>query len=213
MGYPRFKNDQYESYFFHWFERRTMCDRPCRVCKIHISVIKFATQLMISSIYQQEDRVLNGTDLVALHIGGISTEKAAYIVDKYAYVVDATEEEEREIGRLRFIETMREFPLIDINAILRTVPRAGTYTLFMGPGGNELLCTLQTLYRQVMKIETICDDNIFFVLCYLLLCWHLNRLVLFTPDVTLLKYSVVPSNLVSIIVDHNRKLFNGIVLS
>lgn len=117
-----------------------------------------------------------GSDVVSINIGQMTKKKARQILLETPRVVST-----QHVLEVRLQESLaRDFPCEKVEGLSKY---AGAYTPIMGKGGNSLYHTLSVLYKSAVSIDTG-EDRVseISVVDFCLLCFHLNKQYLLTPN-------------------------------
>ena len=168
--YPSFIEPECSMWFFHWlkhFPKGCMIEN-CTLCLNVKENIKFATGLMLESIYQNHDRLTSGSNIVSINAGHMTRQRARDILATF----DKTSHCQESLN-FRLVAAMKDdFPGMQIPQLHKN---SGIYTPFMGRGSNSLYYTLSCLYKAALGEHTseIVLSRIS-VIEFCLLCFHLN---------------------------------------
>jgi len=179
VGYPRFLYTECHDWFFHWMDYKLKkCPNRgnCEICSCLRDIIEFGTALLIESLYEIHHRFTAGSDVVSINIGQITKKKARQILLETPLVVNT-----QHVLEVRLQESLaRDFPGVKVEGLSKY---AGAYTPIMGKGGNSLYHTLSVLYKSAVSIDTG-EDRVseISVVDFCLLCFHLNKQYLLTPN-------------------------------
>jgi len=179
VGYPRFVFPECRDWFFHWLDFRfKKCPviGTCEMCSCVRDVIEFGTAILVENIYELHHRFTAGSDVVSVNIGQMTKRKARRILAETPRVKSA-----QLVLDSRLHESLaRDFPGVKVEGLSKY---AGAYTPIMGMGGNSLYHTLSVLYKSAVHIDTT-DSNVseISIIDFCLLCFHLNKQYLLTPN-------------------------------
>jgi len=205
FNYPCFIANECQNWFAHWLQCQKINKclyTNCSICKYISNNIKFATKLLLESIYQIHDSFTYGSDIVSINISQLTEEKAKQILDNTPFI-NITEYSDKQLSKLieeRFENiTKKDFPGIgNISMDKDILSRAGLYSPLMGKGGNSLYNTLSLLYKSSLHLPTDIPINRISVAEFCLLCFHLNGQYLLTPNsVSLLWSGAIRLNIIT----------------
>lgn len=176
-AYPRFKNNKYKHWFKHWLLTRFSCSASCLDCAVLKEIIDFGTRRCLESLFLERTRFYSGSNVVGLGIGQISKEYARTVCKNYPYVKHCESTEVR--GELLKSVVNDDFPSLNVYNL-------PSYSLWLIPlmDSNEhtLYGTLSRLYKVAVGIKVSHRLSKMSIIEYVLLCFHLNSLLLFTAD-------------------------------
>jgi len=179
VGYPRFLYIECRDWFIHWldYKLKKCPDRgACEICDCLRDIIEFGTALLIESLYETHHRFTAGSNIVSINIGQMTKKKARQILQDAPRVINT-----QSVLDVRLQESLaRDFPGVKVEGLSKY---AGVYTPIMGRGGNSLYHTLSVLYKSAVHIDTG-EDRVseISVIDFCLLCFHLNKQYLLTPN-------------------------------
>ena len=179
VGYPRFLCTECHDWFFHWLDYKLKkCPNRgnCEICSCLRDTIEFGTALLIESLYEMHHKFTSGSDVVSINIGQMTKTKARQILLETPRVVST-----QHVLDFRLQESLaRDFPGVKVEGLSKY---AGVYSPIMGRGGNSLYHTLSVLYKSAVSIDTG-EDRVseISVIDFCLLCFHLNKQYLLTPN-------------------------------
>jgi len=177
------------------------------MCSCVRDIVEFGTALMIECLYEIHHKFTAGSDIVSINIGQMTKKKARQILLE-TLRVDSTQ----QVLYVRLQESLaRDFPGVKVEGLSKY---AGVYTPIMGSGGNSLYHTLSLLYKSAVHIDTG-DNRVseISVIDFCLLCFHLNKQYLLTPNaVSFLWSEAIKLNSITTLLHHDDCYF-GIIFN
>lgn len=179
-GYPQFINKDCKHWFYHWFSllrKREKCAEECDVCACVKDNIVFATSLLLEVVFSIHDRFTSGADIVSINIGHMSKKMARNILR------DSQTKCKKELSGDSLLRLLRrDFPGLCVTDALKESLDV-KFVPLMGKGGNSLYYTLSLLYKKAMRFSSDTSLTKIATVDYILLCFHLNKQYLLTPNV------------------------------
>lgn len=179
MKYPKFTKPLYQVWFKHWLVERLNCQNStCLECVAMREVIVFGTRLLLNSLFADQKRFLNGSNVLGIAIGSISRKHARSILKTYPYITNSKDIEDRNDFHITKINS--DFPNLEAHNL-------ESYSQNLMPliqrTDDNLYVILSALYKTAMSYEYCSIVPAMGVVEYVMLCCHLNKQLLLSAGV------------------------------
>lgn len=185
--YPRFLSQDIEALFIHWltFEKhhsnKTLCETisHCSECFLIKDCIDVAVMKQLHCTIRSWEKMLKGSNVASL-LTGYMTENEARTIYENIISLDPDSSDYDKIAKIRIHEMFNTFfPSITHKNILEISLETGHYLPFI----THCCVQFKTLAVRYNEVLLNTKENFYYMIIFVLLSFHLNGLLAFSPDI------------------------------
>lgn len=174
-SFPRFTNSDSRLAFVHWVKQKD-CN-GCSLCQIMQNIIQFGTSKMLPVLFRNFSSFTKGSNMACINLGKITYKGARKVLE----LTDHHNCDD-DFGKKHMIELIsHDFPGLNVTH-LSEEKEFYPYIHLMNPECNTLYLMLSSLYKKALRLRPKIDITPLSVCEFVLLCCHLSRQYLLTPD-------------------------------